>query len=126
MEFKNFLFNEDKYYLGQKAGDLLSVVQDLSQDAGNLGNRALIRSVQGVVNQIRKILHGRWSDNELKYLKVLQKCGVALAKAVDEKEDIPAVVASVANEIQELLNGLEVPINTLGNEETGEEEEESA
>ena len=104
----------------------MSVVQDLSQDAGNLGNRALIRSVQGVVNQIRKILHGRWSDNELKYLKVLQKCGVALAKAVDEKEDIPAVVASVANEIQELLNGLEVPINTLGNEETGEEEEESA
>ncbi len=122
MRFKEFLFNENKYYLGQKTGDLLTAVQSLGEDAPNLGNRALIRAVQGVINQIRRILHGRWDDGDVKFLKVLQKIGVALCKAIDEKDDIPTVISSVTSELEEMLNKMEVPVNNLVSEEEPDDE----
>jgi hypothetical protein len=117
MKFKNFLLNESKYYLGQKTGDLLAAVQSLRDDSPNMGNRALIRSAQNIINQIRRILHGRWGEEDLKYLEALQKIGVALAKAIDSKDDMGTVIASVAQELEELTGNLEVPINNLGSEE---------
>lgn len=117
MYFKNFLLNENKYYLGQKAGDLLTAIQSLGEDASNLGNRALLRATQGIINQIRKILHGNWGDEDLKYLKGLQKIGVALCKAIDDKEDIAEVIASVQGELESILGDMEVPINQIGSEE---------
>jgi hypothetical protein len=120
--FKSFLLHENKYYLGQKAGDLLTALQSLGDDASNIGNRTLIRAVQGIVNQIRRILHGRWDDGDFKYLKVLQKIGVALCKAIDEKEDIATVLSSAGTELEDLLSKMGVPVNSLGSEEeTGEE-----
>lgn len=123
--FKDYLLNENKYYLGQKAGDLLTAVQSLGEDAPNLGNRALIRAVQGVINQIRRILHGRWDDGDIKYLKSLQKIGVALCKAIDDKEDIPTVINSVGQELEALLSKMEVPVNSLGSEDEGGDDDEA-
>lgn len=123
MNFKSFLVNENKYYLAQKSGDLLSAVQELGEDAPNLGNRALIRITQGVINQIRRILHGRWDDEDAQYLKTLQKIGVALCKAIDEKEDIAEVVASAQQELEKMMDDMEVPINSVGGEEEAGPEE---
>jgi len=124
MYFKDFLISENKYYLAQKAGDLLTAVQSLGEDAPNLGNKALIRAAQGIINQIRRIVHSRWDDEDLKYLKVLQKIGVALCKSIDEKEDMAEVIASVQSELEEMLNKMEVPINSVGSEEEAEEGQE--
>lgn len=123
IRFKSFLLSENKYYLGKKTGDLLTAVQSLGEDAPNLGNRAMIRAVQGVINQIRRILHGRWDDGDIKYLKVLQKIGVALCKAIDEKEDIATVVSSVTSELEGMLDKMEVPVNNLASEEEPDDEQ---
>lgn len=126
MKFKNFLINENKYYLGQKVGDLLTAIQSLRDDAPNMGSRVLIRSAQGIINQIRRILHGRWDEEDLKHLETLQTIGVALAKAIDSKdEDMAEVVASAAAELEQLTGSLEVPVNNLGSEEDEPEEDYS-
>jgi len=122
-KFKEFLICENKFYLGQKAGDLLTAVQSLRDDAPQIGNRAMIRAAQGIVNQIRRILHGRWDDEDVKYLKQLQKIGVAIAKAIDSKENMDEVIASASQELEELLDKLEVPVNALGSEEEPEAQE---
>lgn len=116
-QFKDFLISENKYYLGQKSGDLLSAMQELSDDSPNIGNREMIRATQGLINQIRRILHSRWDDEDLKYLKTLQKIGVALCKAIDEKEDIATIVSSAQKELEEMINDMEVPVNNMGSED---------
>src|SRR6185503_4785915 len=93
-QFKSFLLNESKHYLGERSGDILNALQNLQDDAANMGNRALIRACQGIANQIRRILHGRWDEEEIQYLKRLQKVGVALMKGIDESENMEEIIAS--------------------------------
>jgi len=116
-QFRYFLLNESKQYLGQRAGDILTALQNLHEDAASMGNRALIRASTGIVNQIRRILHGRWDDEDVQHLKSLQKIGVALMKAIDENDDLQEVVASSVSEMEGMLDKLQVPINSLGNED---------
>ena len=123
MRFKDFILRENKFYLGQKTGDLLTAIQSLGEDAPNLGNRSLIRATQGLVNQIRRILHGRWDDEDLKYLKTLQKIGVALCKAIDEKEDLSEIISSVQDELEDMIGKMEVPVNSVGSEGEASEQD---
>lgn len=116
-QFRSFLLHESKHYLGQRSGDLLNALQNLQDDADGLGNRALLRSCRGIVNQIRRILHGRWEEEDKKYLKELQKIGVAIMKAVDENGDLQEVISSSVTELETLLDKLQVPINSLATEE---------
>jgi len=62
--FKDFLFNETSiiWARSRRPTDGGTVARE---DAPNLGNRAMIRAAQGVINQIRRILHGRWDDGTL-------------------------------------------------------------
>ena len=119
--FKSFLLNENKYYLGQKIGDILAALQSLSEDASNIGNRGLIRASQGIVNQIRRILHGRWEDEDVNSLKELQKVGVALCKAIDTKDDLASVITGAVDVIEKITQDMEVPINDVGSEQESEE-----
>lgn len=118
-KFKSFLLNESKHYLGQRSGDILTALQNLQEDSVNMGNRALIRACQGIVNQIRRILKGRWDDEDINYLKSLQKVGVAIMKSIDENEDMQEVISSSVMELEDLLKKLQVPINSLGSEDGG-------
>ncbi len=115
-QFRYFLLNETKQYLGQRAGDILTALQNLHDDAANMGSRALIRSATGITNQIRRILHGRWNDEDVQYLKCLQKIGVAILKSIDENDDLQEVIASSVTELEGMLNKLQMPINSLGTE----------
>ncbi len=123
IHFKSFLLNENKYYLSQKIGDLLTALQGLSEDAPNLGNRALIRAAQGIVNQIRRILHGRWDDEDVNFLKTLQKIGVAICKAIDTKDDIATVVASCSAELEKISGESGEPVNDLASDQEPDEDE---
>lgn len=114
--FKDFLLNESKHYLGQKSGDVLNSLQNLQDDSGGMGNRALTRACQVIVNQIRRILHGRWEEEDVPYLNKLQKVGVAIMKAIDEQEDMKEVIASSVAELEGMLDKLQMPINSLGTE----------
>lgn len=114
MEFKEFLLFESRVVLGQKVGDILTAVHDLGSDSKSMGSRNLVRYSEKVVNQIRRILHQHWPREDTKYLKSLQKVAVAIMKAIEEKDDLEAVIGSAGQELEHLAKKLGVPIHRLG------------
>ena len=117
IRFKDFILNEgkaDTTYLAGKIGDLLAALQELQDNMGGMGTRQLTKSSALIVNQIRSILHVTWGKEEVKHLATLQKIGVAIMKAVEEKEGLTDVLASATAELQKTTQDMGVPINTLG------------
>lgn len=114
MEFKDFILHEHRVYLGQKVGDILTAVHDLRDDAKSMGSRNLVRYSEKVANQIRRILHSHWPREDHKFLKPLQKVGVAIMKAIEEKDDLEQVIAGAATELERLAGKLGVPLHKLG------------
>ena len=108
-----FILNENKIYLTQKIGDILTAVKELNDDSKNMGTRDLVRFSERIVNNIRRILHSNWSKEEKKYLLSLQKVGVAIMKAIEEKDDLPGIISSSASSLQKLVTDLGLPINKL-------------
>lgn len=113
MRFKDFLLNENRVYLAQKVGDILAALQELRDDAPNMGTRDLTQYSMRIVNLIRRILHSSWPKDEQPNLLSLQKAGVALMKAIDEKSDLPGTISSVSGLLEKLVSDLGSPINKL-------------
>lgn len=113
MEFKDFLINEEKSYLSHRIGDVLTALHDLDGDLDNLGSRQLNRMAEAIVNQIRRILHSQWSDKQIKTLKNLQKIGVGIMRAIDEKGDIKAVIKSATQELEGLSGKMGEPVSDV-------------
>lgn len=123
MNFRQFLILENRSFLGQKVGDILTATQELRDDSKNMGSRDLTRFSEKIVNQIRRILHSQWPREEKKHLLSLQKIAVALMKAIDEKDDLSSVVSSAASELEKLSGKLGVPIHKLASPDKAEAEE---
>lgn len=119
--FKNFLINEEKAYLGHRVSDVLTAVHDLEEDLPGMGTRHITKVAEDIVNQIRKILHGQWSPRHTKDLKELQKVGVALMKAIDEKGDLKSIVPQVAQSLQDISGKLGIKTNDVQPPEEGGE-----
>lgn len=116
MDFKNFLILEQREYLGEKVGDILTSVHELLSSEKQIGARQLVNNSENIVNQIRKILHSSWQKSERKFLKKLQKCGVAIMKAIEEKDDLKEILNSVSAELENITSKIGTPINKLGGE----------
>lgn len=123
IRFKQFILNESQAYLGQKVGDILTAVQELRDDANNMGARDLTRFSERIVNQIRRILHSTWPREEKKHLLVLQKIGVALMKSIEEKDDLPGTISGAASALEDLVADLGVPIHKLATTDKAPEKE---
>lgn len=123
MEFKEFLITESKQYLADKINDVLTSIHEVLQGGRQIGARQLIRSSEDVVNQIRRILHTSWSRSLYKHLRNLQKCGVGIMKAIDEKGDLEDVLNSCRSEIEDILEKLGKPINNIGSPEQEKEQQ---
>jgi hypothetical protein len=113
MKFREFLLNEDHVYLGQKVGDVLTALHELEEDSEGMGTRHLMSSAENIVNLIRRILHTNWAKTEMKYLPTLQKCGVAIMNAIDQKDDLRSILSGVRGEMEKLSGDLGVPQNSL-------------
>jgi hypothetical protein len=113
LKFKYFLLNEDATYLAGRIGDILNAVQDIQQNAKGMGTKQLVRGSERVVNQIRRILHTNWGNENLETLEIIQKAGVAIAKAIEEKDDLEEILKNAGQEIQDKLADMGVPINAL-------------
>ena len=113
MKFRTFLENTDHAYLGQKIGDVLTSLHELEEDMGGMGMRHLEKNAEQVVQQIRRILHSNWPKEEMKYLYSLQKSGVAIMKAIEEKDDLKSVLSGVKTELEGISTKLGVPQNSL-------------
>lgn len=114
MRFKDFLISEQHEYLADKVGDILTSVQELVEAKAQMAARHLIKNSENIVTQIRKVLHSAWLPSERKYLRVLQKCGVAIMKAIDEKGNLKEILSSVKSELEKLSEKIGEPINKLG------------
>ncbi len=125
LSFTSFLLNENKVYLGSRIGDILAAIQDLTQNSEGMGTRQLVANSQRILSQIRRILHSNWSKREEKYLKQLQKSGVAIAKAIEEKDDLSEVLTAVTSELETLLSKMGTPLHDLGAEESPEKGDDS-
>lgn len=113
---KNFLLNEENEYFGHRVGAVLNAVQDLSGESPQMGTRHLTRLVLTVVNQIRQILRNEWSMRQREHMERLQKVGVALMKAIDEKGDLGQTLKASGDELQQVMQDLGVPMNQLGSD----------
>lgn len=111
MHFRQFLLNESTAYLNQKVGDILNALQDLNQDADQMGTRFLVKNTEKIVNQMRSVLHQSWPQSKQNDIKLLQKCAIALMKAIDEKEDLKNVLQKCAQNLQSF--GSNTPINQM-------------
>lgn len=111
--FKWFLINEEKAYLGRRIGELLSGTQELEADLDGMGARQIAREAEEIVIHIRKILHGRWQPNAMPHLKELQKIGVAIKKAIEEKGDLKQLIASASQMLAEISGKLGVKVSNI-------------
>jgi hypothetical protein len=114
MEFKKFLLTEQKEYFADRVNNVLTAIHEFLSAKKQMGAKQMVKSTETIANQIRKVLHTSWPRSEHKYLRVLQKCGVALMKAIDEKGDLPETFNSVRVELEKLSHKLRVPANKLG------------
>jgi hypothetical protein len=121
MDFSDFLLNEDRAYLGVKLGDILNAIQDITDNAGSIGQRMLVKNSEQIVNQIRRILHTSWPKSEQKTLEKLQKVAVNIMKAIEEKGDLPSVLQSASGSLEEIIGKMETPINQLAVPDSAEE-----
>jgi len=112
-KFKVFLLNEQKNYLGRKVASVLTPMQELQDDMQNMGARHLIRIAEKLVNDIRKILHGHWDQQQQHFLKELQKIGVAIQKTIEDKGDLREIIPAATQALQTLSGKLGVKINNL-------------
>lgn len=117
MYFKDFLINENKHYLAERIGSILSAIQDLLQNFEGIGKRQLIFNCENIISQIRSILQDKWSEKEKPYLLEIQKVGVALAKCLNEKGEMKDVLDSTNDTLQKVSEKLGVPVNSIGNED---------
>ena len=113
MNFKKYILNENKNYLAEKLSDILTSLQELDQHAGSMGSRHLLNNSEKIVSQLRRILHTKWGRGETESLKRLQKCGVAIMKSIEEKDDILPIIRSCVKEIESMLSDMDAPINKL-------------
>ena len=120
IHFKDFLLNESKFFLAERLGDLLSALQDLIQNVDGMGLRQLSANSERIVNQMRRILHSNWSKKEEKYLKNLQKAAVALAKAIEDKQNLPDVLPAIVGELEGVLAKMGQPVNSMAGTEEAE------
>lgn len=111
--FKQFLLKESNQYLNQKIGDILSAIQDIAEDSEHLGSRQLIQNCQSIVNQIRKILHSNWNKSQTRYLQILQNIGVAMMRAIDEKDNLRDVLKNCKENMESLSAEIGMPVNQL-------------
>ncbi len=122
--FKDYILLENRVYLGGKMGDILTALQELRDDAKSMGTRSLVRYSEKIVNQIRRVLHTHWPKDEIKFLRPLQKIGVAMMKAIEEREGLEEIVAGSAGELEKVISKMGVPINKIGANTSDDPDEE--
>lgn len=117
MDFRNFLINEDTEYLSVRMSDILNALQDLNQEVKSMGMRQVVKSTETIINQIRRILHSNWPKEEDDTLKQLQKIGVALAKSVEDKDNLEGTLQAAQQALENVMGETGSPANQLGEPE---------
>lgn len=115
INFKNFLLNENEDHFSVRVNTILSIIQELLDNSKGMGKRQIVLNCEDIVSKIRSILQDRWSEKQKKYVKKLQKCGVAIAKCINDKGDLLDVLEASLSELQSIVSDTGNVVNSLGN-----------
>ncbi len=113
MKFKEFILNEEKSHFSLKAADILTALQDLNETLSTMGAKHIVSNSQNIVNQIRRIIHTHWPESEENNILTLQKCGVAIMRAIEEKDELESILKACEQQIEQMLSKSNYPINDL-------------
>lgn len=113
--FKQFLLLENEQFLAVQMNNVLQDLQDLQDEIENIGTKNLVKTSQLIANNIRNIIKSHWEISTNKPLVSLQKCGVAILKAIQEKSDLKDVFPSLIEEIQKAISQMKEPVNRIAN-----------
>ena len=111
--FKQFLLLENEQFLAVQMNNVLQDLQDLQDEIENIGTKNLVKTSQLIANNIRNIIKSHWEISTNKPLVSLQKCGVAILKAIQEKSDLKDVFPSLIEEIQKAISQMKEPVNRI-------------
>jgi hypothetical protein len=114
LNFRKFIVLENLQLFGDKVGNLLKDLQELQENYKDIGMNSTCQTIEKIIADIQPILTGHWDSSNKKYLKGLQKVGVALSKLLEEKDDFDKVLADCVEELKNITTKLNVPINDLG------------
>lgn len=117
MRFKDFMLTEAEDYFVQRVSDILNALQDLNDAAGDMGARHLVSNAQTIVNQMRRIIHTHWPQSEKPGLETLQKCAVAIMKAIEEKDDLQGVLKACQAHLESMAGRQDKPANRLASDD---------
>lgn len=120
LNFKSFLLNENRGYLGEKIGDILSSLQELNSNSKVIGTRDLVKFCETIVSQIRAVLRSNWNRDDFENLKKLQKIAVALMNGINKKSDLADVLNIATKAMEKLSQDLGVPVQKFVNTEKEE------
>lgn len=107
------MLNEQSYKFGHQVNLVLTAVQHLEEDMHGMGLRQLAKLCEGIVNQLRRILHTQWPTRHMSHLKELQKVAVALMDAVEKKDDLREILPAIAQELQAVTSKIGGKVNDL-------------
>jgi hypothetical protein len=105
MEFKDFLLSENRAYLDQRISDILSALQDLNDNAENMGTRHVVSNSEKIVNRIRRIIHTHWPEKEEPRLLVLRKCAAAIMRSIENKDDLNSILKKCQSNVEDISGG---------------------
>jgi hypothetical protein len=107
LEFRQHLIVENKSsYLSSLVSSALEDAQEIESSGNQIGVRQLVDEATTLVGKLRKILHSSFPRSQRKYLRAVQKCGVAIMKAIDEKGDLKQTITDVRAELQKVVDKL--------------------
>ena len=125
INFKNFLLNEIEDHFSLRVSTILSAIQELLENSKGMGKRQIVLNCENIVSKIRSILQDKWNEKQKKYVKKLQKCGVAIAKCIDDKGDLLDVLEASLNELQDILSDMGNVVNSIGNSQNDKDDSSS-
>lgn len=105
--------NEGEEFLARRISDILNAVQDLNDAAEDMGARQLVSNAQTIVNQMRRTIHTHWPQSERPNLDKLQKCAVSIMKAIEEKDDLQAVLKACQSHLESIFGDSKKPSNQI-------------
>ena len=113
--FKRYIFESTDEFLKEKVGKVYNDLQTIQNTIKSIGVDPLVDDVKRLVSQIQAIVKGHWLQGQLPYLRVLQKVGVSLSKALDKDDDLESKINAAVDEINnQIITKIGGPINQLG------------
>jgi hypothetical protein len=114
LNFRNFILNENRQFLGLEIGKIKSSLETLSGQVKEIGTKNLVSMADKIVTKIRSLLGGHRESSDYKFLLDLQTVGVNLAKALDKNDNLEQVISSSAQQLGTTMKNMGVPTNDLG------------